>query len=310
MGRVEELARLDRWAADPTVRLIGVTAWGGAGKTALVTHWLAAHRHPTARAGVRGVFGWSFYADPVPEHWADALLDWAADTFGLAAVARAGGPVGRGGDRAARALPLVLVLDGLEVAQEGPASDGYGRLLDGSCGRSSPPPAVEHRSLVVLTSRFPFADLAGYDGTAPACSTCPRSPPPKAPPCSPPPPRAPLTDTATPAAGGAGRRARAGRRHHGRPVRRAPRSTAHRPPYALLAEPGQHPAKVNRVLSFYAELLGEPDRYLVAAVSLFARPATPEQMLTVAQHESFGGRLDGWNAWRWSRRSGVGCPGC
>jgi SIR2-like domain len=39
-GRVEELARLDRWAADPTVRLVGVTAWGGAGKTALVTHWI------------------------------------------------------------------------------------------------------------------------------------------------------------------------------------------------------------------------------------------------------------------------------
>src|SRR5215469_9466989 len=39
-GRVEELARLDRWAADPSVRLIGVSAWGGAGKTALVTHWI------------------------------------------------------------------------------------------------------------------------------------------------------------------------------------------------------------------------------------------------------------------------------
>ena len=39
-GRAEELTRLDRWAADPQVALIGVTAWGGAGKTALVTHWI------------------------------------------------------------------------------------------------------------------------------------------------------------------------------------------------------------------------------------------------------------------------------
>jgi hypothetical protein len=41
-GRAEELARLDRWAADPQVALVGVTAWGGAGKTALVTHWVQA----------------------------------------------------------------------------------------------------------------------------------------------------------------------------------------------------------------------------------------------------------------------------
>ena len=51
-GRAEELARLDRWAADPQVALVGVTAWGGAGKTALVTHWVqgadgAAERHVT-----------------------------------------------------------------------------------------------------------------------------------------------------------------------------------------------------------------------------------------------------------------------
>ena len=39
-GRAEELARLDRWAADPQVRLAAVTAWGGAGKTALVTRWI------------------------------------------------------------------------------------------------------------------------------------------------------------------------------------------------------------------------------------------------------------------------------
>ena len=30
-GRAEELARLDRWAADPQVALVGVTAWGGCG---------------------------------------------------------------------------------------------------------------------------------------------------------------------------------------------------------------------------------------------------------------------------------------
>ncbi|MGH3935513.1 MAG: hypothetical protein ACRDS1_11150, partial [Pseudonocardiaceae bacterium] len=66
-----------------------------------------------------------------------------------------------------RAVPLVLVLDGLEVIQEGPAGGQFGRLLDGTlravltgvCQQ-------EHAGLVVLTSRFPFADLEQFDGGA------------------------------------------------------------------------------------------------------------------------------------------------
>ena len=77
-GREEELARLDRWATDREVRLIGVTAWGGAGKTALVTEWLQDQHQPRP---VRGIFGWSFYENPSAEKWAYALLAWAAETF-------------------------------------------------------------------------------------------------------------------------------------------------------------------------------------------------------------------------------------
>jgi hypothetical protein len=80
-GRAEELARLDRWAADPQVALVGVIAWGGAGKTALVTRWVQ-QGGASRRAGVRGVFGWSFYADPSAEHWAAILLEWAGQQFG------------------------------------------------------------------------------------------------------------------------------------------------------------------------------------------------------------------------------------
>ena len=69
-GRAEELVRLERWAADPQVALVGVTAWGGAGKTALVTHWVQEAGGMTRQPALRGVFGWSFYADPSAEHWA------------------------------------------------------------------------------------------------------------------------------------------------------------------------------------------------------------------------------------------------
>ena len=66
-----------------------------------------------------------------------------------------------------RAHPLVLVLDGLEVLQEGPDDARYGSFLDGDlrellavlCQR-------DHRSVAVLTSRFVFADLDRFLGTA------------------------------------------------------------------------------------------------------------------------------------------------
>jgi hypothetical protein len=128
-GRVDELARLDRWAADPTVRLIGATAWGGAGKTALVTHWIQ-HGGTGARPGVRGVFGWSFYADASAEHWATALLDWAERELRERVVRR--GRLGAAVLALLQRVPLLLVLDGLEVLQEGPEGGQFGRLLDGT----------------------------------------------------------------------------------------------------------------------------------------------------------------------------------
>jgi tetratricopeptide (TPR) repeat protein len=56
--------------------------------------------------------------------------------------------------------------------------------------------------------------------------------------------------------------------------------------------------RVAKVLGFYADRLPEPDRYLVAGVGLFAHPVTPDAVLTVARHASFGSRLDGWAAQR------------
>jgi hypothetical protein len=48
------------------------------------------------------------------------------------------------------------------------------------------------------------------------------------------------------------------------------------------------------VLQFYAHRLAEPDRYLLAAVCLFARPVPAQAVLALAAHEAFGGRLAGW----------------
>ena len=291
-GRAEELARLDRWATDPQVALIGVTAWGGAGKTALVTHWVQDAGGPDRRPGVRGVFGWSFYADPSAEHWAEALLEWAREDLRIAVA----------GTRQAvavlgllRVVPLLLVLDGLERVQEGPAGDGFGRLLDGTlrevlAGICQQPPG----GLVVLTSRFPFSDLETFDGASARMLDVP--------------PFTPAEGSDLLAAAGGAWLAEDSRRAlvaavdgHALAVSVLAGMLADRPPaadlaalHASLAAAARTDARVGEVLEFYAARLAEPDRYLLAAVSLFTRPISAEAVLAVAAHEAFGSRLDNW----------------
>ena len=292
-GRTEELARLDRWAADPGVRLVGVSAWGGAGKTALVTHWVGEDGRITGRPGLRGVFGWSFYADPSVEHWAVGLLEWAQQDLGIP-VPRTGGLAGRVLGVLA-AVPVLLVLDGLEVVQEGPAGEGFGRLLDGllravltgAC-------QLEHGGVVVLTSRFPFADLEAFDGSSARMLELPAF--------------TPAEGAALLAAGGGGWLGEQERRElvaavdgHALAVTVLGGLLAARLPDAglialreELAAATRTDARVGKVLGFYAAQLGEADRYLLAAVSLFTRPVTVGAVLAVAAHEAFGGRLAGW----------------
>jgi tetratricopeptide (TPR) repeat protein len=294
-GRTEELARLDRWAADPEVSLIGVTAWGGAGKTALVTHWVQEAGGASRRPGVRGVFGWSFYADASAEHWALSLLDWARQHLGVQVIGtgRLAGAV----LALMRRVPLLLVLDGLERVQEGPAGDGFGQLLDGTLREVLAGACqYEHGGLVALTSRFPFADLETFDGTTARMLEVP--------------PFTPAEGVALLAAAGGGWLPENQRRDlvaavdgHALAVSVLAGLLADRPPEsdlaALHAELGAATAtdtRVRRVLDFYADTLSEPDRYLLAAISLFARPVQPGALLTVAAHEVFTGRLADWTA--------------
>jgi tetratricopeptide (TPR) repeat protein len=291
-GRAEELARLDRWAADPDVGLVGVTAWGGAGKTALVTHWTEQPGR-ARRTGVRGTFGWSFESDPSPERWAGALLAWAGQEFdwNVLPTARPAAAV----LALLREIPLLLVLDGLEVVQEGPARDGFGRLLNGTLQEVlSGACRLRHSGLVMLTSRFPFADLEAFEGSTARMLEVP-----------------PFT-----LAEGAELLAAAGVYWLGEAERQSLVQAvdghalavgilagvlADRPPTSEvdalrsdLESAARTSARVSRVLRFYADRLSEADQYLVAAVSLFARPVPAEAVLQVAEHDTFAGRLAGW----------------
>jgi tetratricopeptide (TPR) repeat protein len=292
-GRMEELARLDRWGADSQVALIGITAWGGAGKTALVTHWVQ-EGGAVRRPGLRGVFVWSFYADPSAEHWADALLQWAREQLGI--IVAGTGRVAAAVLGLLRTVPLLLVLDGLERVQEDPAGgEGFGRLLDGTlrevlAGVCQQPGG----GLVVLTSRFPFADLETFDGASARMLEVP--------------PFTPAEGSDLLAAAGAGWLAETERQDlvaavdgHALAVSVLAGLLADQPPdadltalRAVLAATARTDARVTNVLEFYSGRLAEPDRYLLAAVSLFTQPITAKAVLAVAAHETFRSRLDNW----------------
>ncbi len=233
-GRAEELARLDRWAADPQVSLIGVTAWGGAGKTALVTHWVQEAGGASRRPEIRGVFGWSFYTDPSAEHWADALLKWVA-----ARSRHRGGrdwPAWRRRCwRCCGRCRCCWCWMGWRVVQEGPAGGrvraAAGRhlreVLAGAC-------QLPHGGLVVLTSRFPFADLETFDGGSARMLEVPPFTPAEGSHCWPPPAAAGWLDDAAAGPGGGGGRARPGGQGTGcaagrPPARQRPGRAARRP---------------------------------------------------------------------------------
>jgi hypothetical protein len=292
IGREEELSRLDRWAAYPEVRLIGVTAWGGAGKTSLVTEWV--RRLPASR-DVKGMFGWSFYEDASGERWANSLLAWAEEIFGYSP-----GKVRRLSARVldlARRVPLGLVFDGLEVLQESPAGQEFGVFLDdllravltGLCQR-------DHDGIALLTSRFPFADLEQFDGAAARMLDVPAF--------------TPDEGAALLAVSGGEWLPGRDRRYlvqavdgHALAISVLAYALADQPAAsdiaALrsdLAKAGRTDGRVRRVLQFYADRLTVADHILVGVVSMFARPVPVATVLALGNSDMLGKRFRAWTA--------------
>lgn len=103
VGRVAELARLTAAWEDATTHVVTIVAWGGSGKTTLVTAWLA----DMASAGWRGaerVFVWSFYSQGArsaraasADAFVSAALSFFADPDREATVRVTAPPAGRNG---------------------------------------------------------------------------------------------------------------------------------------------------------------------------------------------------------------------
>ena len=162
-GRSSDIKRLTHWAYDPKVKCIGVTGMGGQGKTALIGEWLKNNR-PSDSWRRKGVFFWSFYADPSVTNFLRNLMELRqADNNPI--DLSDGTSLVKSCVKLLKETSLIIALDGLELLQEKPSVATYGSLLEDdlrdfldSCARE------KHKSIVILTSRFPFADLQRYVG--------------------------------------------------------------------------------------------------------------------------------------------------
>lgn len=164
-GRQDEITRLGRWVADPAVCAVGICAVGGTGKTALVGHWLKNTDEWRSRS-FSGLFAWSFYQERDSSVFLRAFVSWAHQTLDITRQTEQHGLVTEA-ISLLRKNPLIVVLDGLEVLQEGPEQARYGTFLDielrellvNFCAR-------QQKGLAVLTSRFTFSDLERFLGTS------------------------------------------------------------------------------------------------------------------------------------------------
>ena len=169
-GREAELAQLDAAWADPNVHVFSIVAWGGQGKTALVTVWVDRLKGEGGH-GAEGILGWSFFSQGTKERAtsSERFLDWALHELGLKdpgpSVSLKVGAIARELKR----RRVLLILDGVEFLQhglgpqEGQLKDPTMRMLlrrvaDGG----------SNGGLVLVTTRLEVKDIERWkDNAAP-----------------------------------------------------------------------------------------------------------------------------------------------
>ncbi len=168
-GREKELAALDAAWAKPTLNVYTLVAWGGAGKTSLVFHWVQTRFAVKKWEGVERYFDWSFYSQGTGES-----RQTSADLFINDALKFFGDPdptVGNPWDRGTRLAGLIrqhrtlLVLDGIEPLQYPPNDPQAGRLKDPALESLLRELAADNPGLVVVTTREHLTNVEGHATT-------------------------------------------------------------------------------------------------------------------------------------------------
>ncbi|GAA4798502.1 toll/interleukin-1 receptor domain-containing protein [Lysobacter hankyongensis] len=168
-GRETELAALDAAWAKGTLNVYTLVAWGGAGKTSLVFHWVQTRFAATGWPGVERYFDWSFYSQGTGES-----RQTSADLFIAKALAFFGdtdptqGSAHERGERLAgliRQHRTLLILDGIEPLQYPPNDPQAGRLKDQALDALLRELAADNPGLVVVTTREHLTDIGKLANT-------------------------------------------------------------------------------------------------------------------------------------------------
>lgn len=161
VGREKELAALDDAWQTRNCNIISLVAWGGVGKSALVSAWWA-RMASAGWMGARRAFAWTFYKQGVQDTEASAILflekalAWFGDSTSFVDE----------GERGHKLAALIcqhrtlLVLDGLEPFQ----SPEQGELKDNGLKALLGDLASHNPGLCLLTTRYPVANLEHYKG--------------------------------------------------------------------------------------------------------------------------------------------------
>ena len=170
-GREKELEALDAAWAKETLNVYTLVAWGGAGKTSVVFHWVQTRFADQKEKwpGVERYFDWSNYSQGTGDSRqtsADLFIAKALEFFGDPDPTQ-GGPYERGERLAGliRQHRTLLVLDGIEPLQYPPNDPQAGRLKDPALESLLRELAADNPGLVVITTREHLKDLEAYATT-------------------------------------------------------------------------------------------------------------------------------------------------
>lgn len=174
VGREKEMRLLDKCWRMPSVHVVSLVAWGGAGKTALLNRWWIRLMQRANWSGAERVFAWSFYnqgAEEGQQSSADQFIGEALRWFGDAATAESSLTPWAKGVRLAElvsAQRTLLLLDGLEPLQEptGGVVWRQGSVKDAALRGLLLTLAKGSLGLCVLTTRLKVNDLRLFEDTS------------------------------------------------------------------------------------------------------------------------------------------------
>lgn len=165
VGRETELAELRRLWESGFRGVLALVGLGGAGKTAVASHFLHQLSVDAGAVQPRGLFVWSFYQEPDAGLFLQEAYRYFTQDEAAATPAQGAGLLHLLHEALSAGGPHLLVLDGLERVQRQEETGAFGQIEDPLLrGLLSRIAEGNTPATVLVTSRFPLTDLEAVPG--------------------------------------------------------------------------------------------------------------------------------------------------